>query len=61
MLEPLVDQRQISIDLIDIATDEALTAEYGIRIPVVKNPADGAELNWPFSRDDVLNISMATE
>ena len=56
MLEPLVEQGQIALDLIDIATDEALTAEYGIRIPVVKNPADGAELNWPFSRGEVLNI-----
>ncbi len=42
---------------VDIATDEELVLQYGIRIPVVKL-ADGQnsgdnELGWPFSEQDV--------
>lgn len=33
---------------VDIATDDALLNEYGIRIPVLRYTATGAELNWPF-------------
>lgn len=32
---------------VDIAGDEALEATYGIRIPVLRDPA-GRELGWPF-------------
>jgi hypothetical protein len=28
--------------------DEALEARYGIRVPVLREDASGAELDWPF-------------
>lgn len=38
-----------TIEEIDIAASEQLTAQYGIRIPVVAMAArDRAELGWPF-------------
>lgn len=33
---------------VDIADDDGLVETYGVRIPVLKNPATGAELGWPF-------------
>ena len=47
---------------IDIADDDALLTRYEIRIPVLARQDNGAELNWPFTRDDVLRlISDATD
>ena len=33
---------------VDIAGDPALEAAYGVRIPVLADPAGGRELDWPF-------------
>ncbi len=33
---------------IDIAEDDELMARYGIRIPVLRDPASERELGWPF-------------
>lgn len=41
---------------IDIADDDALLARYDIRIPVLAREDTGAELNWPFTRKDVLRL-----
>jgi len=41
---------------IDIAEDDALLARYDIRIPVLARQDNGAELNWPFGREDVLRL-----
>jgi hypothetical protein len=38
----------IVLDEIDIATQDGLMARYGARIPVLRNNADGRELDWPF-------------
>ncbi|MBL4832382.1 MAG: glutaredoxin family protein [Alcanivorax sp.] len=37
----------------DIAVSEDLVTRYGVRIPVLKNETSGAELDWPFSFDEV--------
>lgn len=41
---------------VDIAEDEALEQRYGIRIPVLKRMDSGAELNWPFTAEDVAAL-----
>jgi len=33
---------------IDIADDTGLMERYGVRIPVLREPASGRELGWPF-------------
>jgi hypothetical protein len=43
----------IEVTLIDIADDEALLAEYGLRIPVLKRTDTNTELNWPFNLADI--------
>lgn len=38
------------IECVDISTDDALVDRYGVRIPVLRRIADGAELDWPFDQ-----------
>ena len=42
-----------NVSLIDIADDEVLLAEYGMRIPVLKRIDTNAELTWPFNEVDI--------
>ena len=42
-----------NVSLIDIADDEVLLAEYGLRIPVLKRIDTNAELTWPFNSVDI--------
>ena len=42
-----------ALDEIDIADDDALMEQYGIRIPVVKNPQNNKEVGWPFGPEDI--------
>ncbi len=42
------------LEVIDIAADRELVQNYGIRIPVVKDKASGAEIGWPFSAQDFI-------
>ena len=41
---------------VDIATDEALVREYGLRIPVIRIVADSTELGWPFDAGQVMAL-----
>jgi hypothetical protein len=43
------------LEKISITGDVALTAAYGIRIPVLRTPS-GAELGWPFSPGQVRRL-----
>jgi hypothetical protein len=43
----------ISVNVIDVAEDEFLLVEYGIRIPVLKRQDTKMELNWPFSEAEI--------
>jgi len=43
----------LAIEQVDIADHESLFERYGIRIPVLADPAMGWELDWPFTLDDV--------
>lgn len=46
----------IPVDAVDIAQSEALVARYGTRIPVLRRNDTGAELDWPFTRDQLLTF-----
>ncbi len=42
-----------NINVIEIADDKVLLAEYSLRIPVLRRIDTNAELNWPFSLADI--------
>jgi hypothetical protein len=46
----------IEVTLIDIAENDTLLTEYGLRIPVLQRQDTKAELNWPFSEVDLLKF-----
>ena len=56
IVQPLAARHKTELQLIDIATNEHLVAEYGLRIPVLKNLANGDELGWPFGEAEVLKM-----
>lgn len=39
---------ELWVERVEIAGDPALTAAYGVRVPVLKRSDTGAELGWPF-------------
>jgi hypothetical protein len=41
---------------IEIATDDVLMQKYGRNIPVIKNCNKDLELNWPFSKQDIIKF-----
>jgi hypothetical protein len=44
---------QIQIKKIDIASDDILVSQFGIRIPVLENPVSKQTLDWPFNQEDL--------
>ena len=44
----------ISVNIVEIADDDILLANYGLRIPVLQRLDTQAELNWPFGEIEVL-------
>lgn len=44
------------LEVIDIADDEALLAQYGLRIPVLHRNDSKTELNWPFNQSDIVGF-----
>lgn len=46
----------IPVDAIDIAQSEALVNAYGTRIPVLRRSDTGAELDWPFDQNQLLEF-----
>ncbi|MGY1458942.1 MULTISPECIES: glutaredoxin family protein [unclassified Luteimonas] len=47
-LEVLAAARAPEFESVFIDGDEALEADYGERVPVLRDGADGRELAWPF-------------
>ncbi len=43
----------IALEIIDIADDETLLAQYELRIPVLQRKDTKTELNWPFGEKDI--------
>lgn len=52
-LEVLATARVPDFDSVFIDHDEALEIRYGSRVPVLRDPASDAELDWPFDADGV--------
>ncbi|MBK1888321.1 MULTISPECIES: glutaredoxin family protein [unclassified Marinobacter] len=46
----------IPVDVVDIAQSEELVERYGTRIPVLRRKDTGRELNWPFTREQLLTF-----
>lgn len=42
------------VELVDITEDESWFEKYSLRIPVLRRVDTGAELDWPFSGDQVV-------
>ncbi|VUD66283.1 hypothetical protein TDB9533_03549 [Thalassocella blandensis] len=45
---PIFQLNNIAFQEVDIAEDDALMNEYGVRIPVIKSDVTGNEIGWPF-------------
>ena len=52
-LDVLATARAPDFESVFIDGDERLEARYGERIPVLRDEARGAELDWPFDADGV--------
>ena len=42
-----------SVESLEITDNAQLLEEYGLRIPVIKRVDTAAELNWPFTLNDI--------
>ncbi len=48
------------VHMVDIADDDALIEQYGLRIPVLKRQLNGEELNWPFDQQKLIEFLSTT-
>ncbi|MGB1403910.1 MAG: glutaredoxin family protein [Porticoccaceae bacterium] len=55
LLYPLVAEKGWRLVEVDITSDSALQAQYGIRIPVVVTP-NGKEKGWPFTAAQIARM-----
>ena len=53
LVAPLAAAGARTLRLVEIAGDENLEARYGVRIPVLRDPASDREIGWPFGEDEV--------
>ncbi|MFP6849306.1 MAG: glutaredoxin family protein [Pseudomonas sp.] len=54
-LMPFVEHGLL-VELIDIAEHEHLVDDYALRIPVLRRSDTGAELNWPFESEQIVEF-----
>lgn len=59
VLLPFVQRDICSVELVDIAEDDAVLARYATRIPVLYHPASQRELGWPFDEAAVQRFLLA--
>ncbi len=52
--QQILNQVGVSYQLVDIALDEQLVEQYGVRIPVLAH--QGKELGWPFDSQAVSHF-----
>ena len=55
----LARARAPEFDSVFIDADDALEARYGARVPVLRDTASGAELDWPFDAGQVRRFTGA--
>ncbi|MBS98586.1 MAG: glutaredoxin family protein [Oceanospirillaceae bacterium] len=53
VLQAGLSSEVFEVDLVDIAFDDALMDAYATRIPVLREPASGRELGWPFGPEEL--------
>lgn len=53
LVAPLADEEARALRLVEIAGDDDLERRYGVRIPVLRDPASDREIGWPFGEDEV--------
>ncbi len=56
LLINLQHEYEFQWDIIEISNDAGLIDQYGIRIPVIKCINTNAELNWPFTQNDMMKL-----
>lgn len=59
LLISLTIQYDITWIPIEIADDNDLIEKYGIKIPVIKRIDNHTEINWPFSREEIIYFITA--
>lgn len=47
---------EVSLTEVDIVEDDSLYERYGLRIPVLRRPTDGGELDWPFEPKTIMQF-----
>ncbi len=52
----LRQELQLDWTEVDIADDDELMQRYSLKIPVLYRMDNDAELNWPFSNDDIKSF-----
>lgn len=55
---PVARRLGVVVEERDVATDPALEARYGTRIPVLRRRDNGAELGWPFDAAAVYRLLL---
>ena len=55
-VEEMLTEEGVRWTEVDIDSDPELSERYGIRIPVLRLPDTGAELDWPFDDDELLEF-----
>ena len=56
MLDDLAHSTKFQLKPVDIAESEQLVAQYGLTIPVLHNPRNDRELNWPFTTEQIIEL-----
>lgn len=56
MLRELELRHNITVIAVEISENASLVAEYGIRIPVVRNTTTNRELGWPFRLEELASL-----
>ncbi|KQW25538.1 MULTISPECIES: glutaredoxin family protein [Pseudomonas] len=54
-LMPFVEHGLL-VELVDISEREDWVDSYGLRIPVLRRLDTGAELDWPFEAEQIVNF-----
>ena len=53
VVRPLLDEYTLKLIKIDIADNDSLVEQYGVRIPVIRFGDAQVDLGWPFNEADV--------
>lgn len=56
IVRPVLKRRRYKLRSIEIIDDPRLEHGYAIRIPVLRRTDTGAELDWPFSQEEVYRF-----